>query len=274
MKGQIIKIIAGFFDIENNDKIYRVRGSGNLRNYKITPIVGDFVEFTPDKFLLKVYPRKNFFTRPKVANIDQAMIIMSLKNPRFSPFLLDKFLAIVESKEILPIIILTKIDLDVNHSWKKDYQSQGYQVFEVNNLHFKNNLLKKLFFNKTSVFIGQSGVGKSNTINNIANLNLDTQEISSYLKRGKHTTRVVEIINFAGGKLIDTPGFSTINFDLKKLELARSFHDFRKLSADCQFAKNCLHHYEKKCAIKNAVVKNIILLSRYESYLKLLKEAK
>lgn len=274
MRGQIVKIIAGYYDIESDKKIYRVRGSGNLRNREVVPIVGDFVEFTPNEFLWTIYPRKNFFIRPKTANIDQAMIVMSLKNPSFSQFLLDKFLAIVESKDILPIIIFTKVDLDINNEYKQAYESQGYQVFVVNNLNFNTHQLKSLFAHKTTVFMGQSGVGKSSTINNIANLNLVTQEISHALNRGKHTTRVVEIIDFAGGKLIDTPGFSSIDFDLTKISLARSYHDFRALSKDCQFVKNCLHDHEVGCAIKKAVSENIILPSRYESYLKLLKEAK
>lgn len=274
MQGRINKIIAGFYDIEHAKKIYRVRGSGKLRMLKIVPIVGDFVEFDANGFLTKVYPRKNMLVRPKVANIDQVLIVMSLSQPDFSDFLLDKYLAIVESRNIKPIIIFTKHDLKPLTNHKKDYESQGYKVFEINNLKFNNENLKAIIKNKISVFMGQSGVGKSSLINNLTHLNLKTQTISQALNRGKHTTRVVEMFDYNGGKIIDTPGFSSIDFDLTKQALAQSYHDFKKISQKCQFYKNCLHFHEKKCEIKTQVDKGKILKSRYQNYLKLLKEAK
>ncbi len=274
MKGQIIKIIAGFYDIESNQKRYRVRGSGNLRNQKNSPVVGDYVEFTPNQFLQKIYPRENFLIRPKVANIDQAIIVMSMQEPQFSSFLLDKFLTLFNSQSIKSVIIFTKIDLVKENIYKKIYQKQGYDLFEINNNKFRSHALQQIFANKISVFVGQSGVGKSSTINNIANLNLQTQKISTALKRGKHTTRIVEMVDFANGKLIDTPGFSSFNFDLTKLQISQFFSNFKLWIKDCEFNKNCLHVYEKKCAIKKAVDKKIISENTYKNYLKLIEEGK
>ena len=111
-------------------------------------------------------------------------------------------------------------------------------------------------------------------INNIAQLNFPTQNISLALNRGKHTTRVVTMINFGGGKLIDTPGFSLINFDLTKQQLAHAFHDFKTLSYQCKFKYSCLHFHEQNCQVKNAVDNHLILKNRYLNYLKLLEEAK
>lgn len=274
MKGQIVKIIAGFYDIECDNKIYRVRGSGTLRHQKIIPVVGDYVEFSPHQFLQKIHPRQNFLVRPRVANIDQAIIVMSLQNPQFSSFLLDKILTIFNAQNIKSIIVFTKIDLVNNNIYKEIYQKQGYKIFEINNINFESSALSNIFTNKISVFVGQSGVGKSSTINSIAKMNLPIQPVSNALKRGKHTTRVVEMVDFASGKMIDTPGFSSINFDLTKLQVAKFFDNFRQLIKDCEFNKNCLHVHEKNCAIKKAVNKKIILENSYQNYLKLIEEAK
>ena len=276
LKGQIWKINAGFFEIVTNSKQkYVVRGSGKLRNQKEVPVVGDLVEFSKKGFLEKVLPRKNVFVRPKVANIDQVIICSSFNKPRFSSFLLNKMLAIFESKLIHPIIVFTKKDL--LKDWElilKEYESQDYQVYAINNLTSENiENLKPVFKNHLSVFAGQTGVGKSSTINNIAKLNLKTQDISHFLNRGKHTTRVVEIFEWNEGLIIDSPGFSSMNLSLTSLELARSYRDFRALSSKCQFPRTCIHYKEPKCAIKENVDKKVISQNRYQDYLKLLKEA-
>ncbi|MGL5643351.1 MAG: ribosome small subunit-dependent GTPase A [Metamycoplasmataceae bacterium] len=272
MVGKVLKINSGFYDIFSEGKIYRTRGSGNLREAANNPLVGDFVKFNPDGFLYEILERKNFLTRPKVANIDQVVIVTALCEPKFSSFILDKFLAIVEFQDIKPIILFTKTDL-TNDNIYQDYKSQGYTVLKISNIDEQQDFseLKKLLVNKLSVFTGQSGAGKSSTINNIAHLNLETQNISKSLGRGKHTTRIVEIYKLDEFELIDTPGFSILESTLSKNELAKSFHDFRKLSFECEF-RTCIHFKELKCKIKEEVEKGNILTSRYKNYLRLISE--
>lgn len=274
MQGQIYKVIAGFYDIYANDKIYRVRGSGNLRNKEQSPVVGDYVIFEPEGFVTEILERKNSLVRPKVANIDQAIIVQSYVQPNYSSILLNKFLAIIEANNIKPIIVFTKSDL-TKESRLQEYLDQGYTAYEISNNDLKSlDLLKKVFKNKLSVFTGQTGAGKSSTINSLANTKLATQEISKSLNRGKHTTRVVEIISWLGGRLVDTPGFSSLEFNLSKLDLARSYHDFKKHSQYCQFPRTCLHDKEIDCGIKKAVNNNKITKQRYNDYLKILREIK
>ncbi|MGL5308803.1 MAG: ribosome small subunit-dependent GTPase A [Metamycoplasmataceae bacterium] len=272
MIGKVLKINSGFYDIFSEGKIYRTRGSGNLRETSQNPLVGDFVQFNPDGFLYEILERKNFLTRPKVANIDQVIIVTALCEPKFSSFILDKFLAIIEFQDIKPIILFTKIDL-TNDDVYQDYKSQGYDVIKISNNDKNQNFaeIKKLLMGKLSVFTGQSGAGKSSTINNIANLNLETQNISKSLGRGKHTTRIVEIYQLDGFEIIDTPGFSILESTLSKNELAKSFHDFRKLSFECEF-RTCIHFKELKCKIKEEVENGNILRSRYNNYLRLIYE--
>ena len=272
MKGQVVRVIAGFYDIESGENEYRVRGSGNLRNKGMSPVVGDIVEFTKNAFLEKIYSRNNFLMRPKVANVDQAIIIQSLKQPNYSSILLNKFLAIIENAGIRPVIVFTKTDL-VSKTPTKEYIDNGYEVFEINNKSKKTlKSFSKIFKGKLSVFTGQTGAGKTTTINNLANVNLETQEISKALGRGKHTTRVVEIIPWLEGKLIDTPGFSSLEFEMTKLELSKSYHDFERESVNCKFDRNCLHDKENDCGIKDAVRIGKISKTRYNDYLRLLKE--
>ncbi|MGL5617757.1 MAG: ribosome small subunit-dependent GTPase A [Metamycoplasmataceae bacterium] len=272
MIGKVLKINSGFYDIFSDGEIYRTRGSGNLRETSQKPLVGDFVKFNPDGFLYEILKRKNFLTRPKVANVDQVVIVTALCEPKFSSFILDKFLAIIEFQDIQPIILFTKTDL-TNDNIYQDYKSQGYIVVKISNNNKQQdfNELKNLLMGKLSVFTGQSGAGKSSTINNITNLSLETQNISKALGRGKHTTRIVEIYQLEGFEIIDTPGFSILESTLSKKDLAKSFHDFKKLSFECEF-RTCIHFKELKCKIKEEVEKGNILASRYKNYLRLICE--
>lgn len=272
MIGKVLKINSGFYDIFSEGKTYRTRGSGNLRETSQNPLVGDWVKFNPDGFLYEIMERKNFLTRPKVANVDQVVIVTALCEPKFSSYILDKFLAIIEFQEIKPIILFTKADL-TNDGIYRDYKSQGYIVVKISNSDEQQNFsqLIDLLKGKLSVFTGQSGAGKSSTINNIANLNLETQTISKALGRGKHTTRIVEIYQLDDFEIIDTPGFSILESTLSKGDLSKSFHDFKKFSFECEF-RTCIHFKELKCKIKEEVEKGNILMSRYKNYLRLINE--
>ena len=274
MRGQIVKIISNLYSVSSNNELYECRARGKFRNEKITPTVGDFVEFDPEnKYIINIEKRKNTLIRPMVSNIDQAFIITSLKEPDFSSNLLDKLLVVLEYNHIKPIICITKNDL-VNQREKQNlkqiikyYQKIGYKVLYNYNL-FR---IKRLFKNKTTVFTGQTGAGKSTLLNKLnKNLNLETGEISHALGRGRHTTRHVELINMYKGKVLDTPGFSSIDLsNMMKEDIRDSFVEFKNYN--CEF-KNCMHLKEKKCMIKEAVEKNQILQSRYENYKKFIND--
>lgn len=269
MKGQIVKISSDLYFVSCENEIYPCKCRGIFRKEHITPVVGDYVLFSKDKKLIEeIMERKNVFQRPKVSNIDQAFLITSLKDPDFSLNLLDKFIVLMEINHVKPIICITKRDLIDKNSLNNydkilDYYKQiGYEVV------FNTDLerLKELLKNKTSVFTGQTGAGKSTLLNRLnPNWKLDTGEISHALGRGKHTTRVVELFEFMNGKVMDTPGFSSLDFkDYSKEEIKQAFVEFK--SFPCPF-KDCTHTNEKECVVKKEVLANNILESRYLNYL-------
>ena len=270
MEGQIVKILSNLYTVNSNGKIYECHSRGKFRNNKITPMVGDYVKFdSENNYILEILPRRNELERPLVSNIDQGLIVTSLKGPDFSTNLLDKLLVVMEYHKIKPIICLTKNDL-LNNNEKKEikkyvkyYRSLGYKVLYNTNL-FR---IKRLFKGKTTVFTGQSGAGKSTLINKLdKRLNLETGEISKALGRGKHTTRFVQLIELFGGKVVDTPGFSMIEFNgMTNEDIRDSFLEFKKYP--CPF-KDCMHLTEKECRVKKEIEKNNILESRYEDYKK------
>jgi len=270
MEGQIVKIISNLYTVNSNGKIYECHSRGKFRNENITPLVGDFVKFDEENsYILEILPRKNRLERPMVSNVDQGLIVTSLKEPDFSTNLLDKLLVIMEYKKIKPIICLTKNDLLKGNEKKeikeiiKYYKKLGYKVLYNTNT-FR---IKRLFKNKTTVFTGQSGAGKSTLLNRLnKKLSLETGEISHALGRGKHTTRFVQLLELFGGKVVDTPGFSMIEFnDMSKEELRDSFIEFKKFP--CPY-KDCMHLTEGECMVKQSVKNKKILESRYENYKK------
>ncbi|WP_029513379.1 ribosome small subunit-dependent GTPase A [Mycoplasmopsis primatum] len=278
MKGKIYSINAGIYTIKDENNLsHNLPALGVLRHQNIKPLVGDYVEFDEDKYLTKILPRKNNFVRPAVANIDYIIIVMSLKEPTFQSFLVDKYMSYIEAYNIEPILFITKTDLSADNMYKNEYEKLGYQVYEINyktDEWVKN--IKHLFVNKTNVLMGQSGVGKTTIINKISDNNFKTQEISKFANRGKHTTRIVSIIDvFENGQIIDTPGFSSLDINLTQTELANSFKQFRELGKYCKF-KSCLHlnEPEELCNVKIAYKNKIVPEFRYKNYLKLMQEVK
>ena len=276
MEGQIVKIISNLYFVESDNEIYKCNSRGNFRNRKITPVVGDYCKFDKNtNYILEILPRKNYLLRPLVANIDQGLIVTSLKTPLFSTNLLDKLITVLEINNIKPIICITKEDL-LSEEEKEEYKEAinyykkiGYQVFYNTEIEE----IKKIFKDKTTVFTGQTGAGKSSLLNKLdPSLNLEVGEVSIALGRGKHTTRVVELIKLFGGKLVDTPGFSSIDLSIYTGEQIRdSFIEFR--NSNCLY-KDCSHTNEEMdvCDIKRRVDSNDIIPSRYENYLAFLKE--
>ena len=269
MKGQIIKISSDLHFISCENEVYPCKCRGIFRKEHITPVVGDYVLFSKEKSLIEeVLPRKNVFERPKVSNIDQAFLITSLRLPDFSTNLLDKFISLMEMNHVEPIICITKRDLMNQYELNKIdeilsyYKSIGYKVIYNTEL----DKIKELLKDKTSVFTGQTGAGKSTLLNKLnPDWNLETGEVSMALGRGKHTTRVVELFEISNGKVMDTPGFSSLEFkNYTKEDIKNSFVEFSKYP--CPFS-DCSHTNEKECVVKKEVLANNILESRYLNYL-------
>ena len=285
-EGQIIKALSGFYYVLSDNIVYQCRARGLFRNTKQTPLVGDFVKFDAanltDGYVTKLLPRKNELVRPPVADIDQALVAVSAKNPSFSPKLLDRFLVLVEFNRIDAIILVTKMDL-VNDEDKaelnqyiEDYQTLGYRVEKLSTEWTVDQAsFTDLLTGKSSVIAGQSGVGKSSFLNLLnPELSIETAEISKHLGRGKHTTRHTELIEVFGGMIADTPGFSSLDFDQIELEqLPFCFRDIDHYRDDCKF-RGCMHVNEPNCGVKKAVANGEMTQYRYEHYLEFYQEIK
>ena len=274
MVGKIIKQVSNDYTVKS-DKLYICKARGKFRNLHITPLVGDNVEFDPDnKYILDILERKNELERPSISNIDQAVIVTSVKIPDFSSNLLDKLLCIIEYNNIKPIICFTKLDLltkeelDSIRVIEDYYRSIGYPVYENTDIK-----LKEVFKDKITVFAGQSGAGKSSLLNRLdSNLNLEIGEVSIALGRGRHTTRHTELIEVLDGMIADTPGFSAVDFTgMTKADIRDNFIEFNKYRDNCLY-KDCMHKDEDSCEIKKLVGKGI-LESRYENYLKFIEKS-
>ncbi|MEG0366984.1 MAG: ribosome small subunit-dependent GTPase A [Coprobacillus sp.] len=281
-KGQIIKALSGFYYVEVDNTIYQCRARGKFRKDEQVPLVGDYCEFTIENgnegYIRKLFDRKNELVRPPICNIDQALLVFSAKEPDMNTILLNRFLILIEHFHIEPIICISKMDLNKDNEIQNTmlpYEEAGYKVIYVSS---KDNIgieeIKKMFKDKITVVTGQSGVGKSSLLNAMnIHLNIDTNEISKALGRGKHTTRHVELLKMYNGYVADTPGFSSLELNLEPIDIAHSYHDFDELSAKCKF-RGCLHDSEPHCAIKQAVEDGHISKERYDHYLMFLKEAK
>lgn len=283
-KGQIRKALSGFYYIEQDGELIQCRARGIFRNRGQSPLVGDFVEFSKegesDGSVEKIYPRHNELVRPPIANVDQAILVFSAKEPDFNTILLDRFLVVLESFHVQPIIVITKLDLLTEEekaalqNYLEHYKVIGYSVIQT----FKDDktlmaALESYLKGKTTVLAGQSGVGKSTLLNTLLPaLDLKTGIISKSLGRGKHTTRHVELIEVACGLLADTPGFSSFDFEtIEKEELTQCFPEIARMSEDCKF-RGCLHMKEPKCAVKAAVETGAIQDYRFTHYEQFLQE--
>ena len=274
MIGIIVKQISNDYTVKVDNKLYICKARGLFRNIGITPLVGDnaLIDIN-NNLILEILPRKNELIRPSVANIDQAVIVMSNKIPEFSLDLLDKLLCIIEYNNIKPIIYVSKTDL-LNESELNDLNKALDYYKNIGYLVYTDLKIKEVFKNKKTVFVGQSGAGKSTLLNKLdSNLNLITGEVSTALGRGRHTTRHVELIDSLGGLIADTPGFSKISFiGMNKEDIRDNFIEFNKYRDLCKY-KDCMHDKEDDCEIKNKVSDSTILKSRYLNYLKYIKES-
>lgn len=273
MRGRIIKIVSKDYKIylENQQSVDAIL-SGRLRLDK-KPVAGDFVELNEvdgQYVVTKIEPRMNSLRRPPVANVDQALIVMSVKEPDFSSTLVDRLTFLIVNEGIEPILIVTKTDLGITPEVEEmiqEYEKGPMKVIRSR----KESLdvsLADVISDKVSVLTGQSGAGKSTLLNQLnPSFQLKTQEISKALGRGKHTTRHNELHEVAGGWVADTPGFSSLDFSHMSVEdLAQSVLEFQPYLNECRFS-DCVHQNEPDCAIKKAVEEGIIPMRRYQNYL-------
>ena len=278
MEGIVIKNISNDYLIKSDSDIYLCKARGKFRQMKLSPLVGDRVIFDEkNKYILEILDRKNCLVRPSVSNIDQAFIVSSVKRPELDTYLLDKLLTIISYHNIEPIICFTKLDLlsvdevDVINKYIQYYQKIGYMVVT----NEEEDKIRDLLKGKITVLAGQSGAGKSSLINRLdSRFELKTDDISDALNRGKHTTRHTELFEINDGYIVDTPGFSDINFlGMKPLDIRDNMLEMFDGVHYCKY-RDCLHIKEDGCYVKEKLSKGDILESRYNNYCLFLGEVK
>ena len=270
MEGIIIKNISNDYLVKSDKDTYLCKARGKFRKMGLIPLVGDKVIFDEkEKYLLEILERKNYLVRPSVSNVDQAFVVCSVKRPKLDTYLLDKLLTIISYYNIEPIICFTKLDLlddneliDVN-KYILYYEKIGYRVVK----NYETDKIMMLLAGKITVLAGQSGSGKSSLINRLdSSFQLKTDDISLSLNRGKHTTRHTELYEIGGGYIVDTPGFSEVDFyDMSKVDVRDNMKEIFEYGHECKY-RDCMHIKEDGCAVKRALNDGDILFSRYDNY--------
>ena len=296
MQGLVIKSTGSWYQVHAEDgEIYdcRIKGKFRIQGIQTTnPLaVGDQVDFelepnSGNGVINKLHERKNYIIRKSInlskqaqiiaANMDQAFLVVTLASPRTSMGFIDRFLATAEAYGIPAVLIFNKLDLfneaglEILEDYKAIYENIGYPCYTVSALEGTNiHIIEDLLKDKTTLFSGHSGVGKSSLINALMpDLDIKTGEVSEASDKGQHTTTFAEMHELPfGGYLIDTPGIRELGiFDIRPEELGHYFVEMRALLNQCRF-HNCRHVNEPGCAVIKAVEEGEIELSRYESYL-------
>ncbi len=300
MKGLVVKNTGSWYIVKMNDGTMancKIKGNFRLKGIRTTnPVaVGDRVEVAVKdgaSYIVNIEPRSNYIIRKAsnlskesqilAANIDQALLIVTLKEPITNTTFIDRFLATAEAYNVPVVVVVNKIDLLVDDedreylsAIKNLYETIGYKVIAMNALKGEGlNELKENLKGKVTLLSGNSGVGKSSIINLVLpGVNLKTGNVSESHHTGMHTTTFSEMYELPeGGCVIDTPGvkgFGTIDFE--KAEVAHYFKEIFAVSSDCRY-NNCTHTHEPGCAVLDAVEKHYISQSRYQSYLSILED--
>lgn len=283
LTGTIIRVTGGFYYVDCDNEIYECKARGVFRKSGDTPVAGDNVEIEIKKdgyhSLSKILPRKNFLTRPPLANLDRLFVVVSAAKPEPNTLVIDKLTAAAVAIDVEPIIIFSKTDLKSCDDLFATYTSAGFKCIVYSDIT-KDGVeeVSSLLDGKLCAFIGNSGVGKSTLLNNILpDLGLKTADISDKLGRGRHTTRTVELYKLQNGYIADTPGFSTVDlirYSLNNKEsLMYCFPEFEEYIGQCKFT-SCSHTCEKGCAVLDAVERGELPLSRHISYRQMYEELK
>jgi ribosome biogenesis GTPase len=289
LTGRLRKYHSNFYYVEVEGVLYECALRGIIKKEGVEPLVGDFVELDsihePSKTarINRVLPRKNAITRPKLANVDQVIVVYSLKEPEFDPHQIDRYLTHIELAGLTPILCVSKSDLAKTEADLGDIQTLyadrlGYPVFFTSVKNPESlDALRALAKHKISVLAGPSGSGKSSLLNTLnETLQLRVGEVSEKISRGQHTTRHVELLTLFEHEpdtlIADTPGFSNLKFNyLLPERLQEVFRDFAELRTQCAFS-DCLHVDEEGCAVRSDEA--VITGTRYQSYLNMLAEAR
>ena len=280
-KGIIICTSSNVYQVAEGEKVYKCLARGKFKKEKISPLVGDEVEFTitnsekQEGVIEQILPRKNELKRPKMANLTQLILVVSMKMPSPDLLLLDKQLVFAEFMGLKATIVLNKVDLEDKEEIDriaKLYESIGYKVIQTNAKEgIKVGKIKTLLEGETTAFAGNSGVGKSTLINSIFEQEI-TQEgdISDKNQRGKNTTTSTTLYKYKENSYIaDTPGFSTFEInEIPKEDLCHYFVEFVPYLDKCEF-QGCSHIKEENCGVKEALESGKISSQRYENYVKI-----
>ncbi len=279
--GLILKGIGGFYYVKTADTVLECNAKGIFRLQGIKPLAGDFVDVGESGggyVVSRIYDRENFFKRPPIANVDNFFLVVSAVEPSPNMLVIDRMTVLCEQRHIKPVILVTKTDLRPVDDVIRLYRGIGYEVLDV--MADEESAVKRVgeICNGTiSVFSGNSGVGKSTFLNKLCpGLSLATKEISQKLGRGKHTTRAVELYEYSGGYIADTPGFSALDFErdekINKEELASYFPEIEEHAHGCFFT-GCSHTVEKGCMVLKALEDKLIDPGRHQNYCYLYDEA-
>lgn len=287
LQGKIIKGIAGFYYVYvNGEGLFECKAKGAFRNKKQKPLVGDNVQISVISQeqmtgnMIAIFPRNNELLRPAVANVDQALLVFAMKDPKPNLNLLDRFLMMMLKQDVPTIICFNKLDIakeQEQQELKDIYQQCGCEViFTSTYTEDGISKVRELISGKTTALAGPSGVGKSSLLNQLqSNIRMETGTVSEKIRRGKHTTRHSELIYIEDDTFVmDTPGFSSLFTHMfEKEEIKDYFYEFRQYDDFCRF-QGCMHISEPDCAVKEALAEGKISQVRYDNYKLIYEEVK
>ncbi len=282
MQGRILRGIGGFYTVLTEDgETCTLRAQRKIKRGGMKPKVGDMAEIIPgtgeeDGWLQGILPRKNELVRPPVANIDRVVLVASAAAPQADLMLMDQMLITARRRQIEPVLVITKCDLDPAAAGEiaKQYRGAGLTIFTVSSVTGENiATLQEYLAGSVHALAGQSGAGKSSLINALYHLSLETGDLSEKIERGKNTTRRCELIVLEdGGMVLDTPGFSLLDAELfDPVELQEAYPEFEKYIGQCYF-KPCYHASEPKCRVLEAVAEGETDAQRHARYAEILND--
>ena len=279
-EGIILKGYSGFYYVLAGETVYDCALRGRHKLTKETFLPGDRVRISTDgsdrASIEEVFPRRNRLIRPPVANVSLIVVVLSQSNPKPDLPLLDRILVLAEEEQIRPLIVWNKVDVGDPRKaadLEAGYRNTGYRFLKTSAQTGEGlEELRKELLGETTVFAGQSGVGKTSIMNRfLPEVDLKTGSVGEK-GRGRHTTRHIELFPFAGGYLADTPGFNRLYLPgIDPARLQYCFPEFSPHLEDCRFS-SCLHRREPDCRVKEAVEEGLVGRRRYENYLYLLQE--